>query len=235
MKLWQSTSVSLALTLLLGMPAQGADAPASGVQLPNFGDDYSALAARAAAHDESIDFRALRLAFLKSPAYQKVGVATASLAQLNREMVDATHQPVSVGAPIVRQKAEQFLSIDYIDINAHKLLRQSCAALKDDACVEANHFVEFGLLNSIIHSGTGDTCAKGWEVVDIREEYFVLATVLNTKFQKQSLVSEDGHACDVMAVTDEKGAPRTYYFNVDHVMAALQAELDKSAKKPTTP
>ena len=191
-------------------------AAAGNIELPADGDSYSALVAKAAAHDASVDFRALRFAYLDSKAFEGAGKQFETADTLRRAMFAAAR---SGDDAAVRANAEKILSIDYTDLWAHKLLRQSCAALKDDACAELHHFVEFGLLDSIIHSGDGKTCATGWEAVQISEEYFVLG-MMGVHFEQQSLVNAGGHNCDAMQGTDDKGAGVTTYFNIDAMMAA---------------
>ena len=186
-------------------------AQAENIQLPADGDTYSALVAKAAAHDDSVDFRALRVAWLDSKARARAGDTD----QLREEMFAAVRD--KDGAR-VRDKAEKILSIDYTDLMAHKMLRQACATLKDDACAELHHFVEFGLLNSIIRSGDGKSCATGWEAIQVKEEYFVLG-MLGVQFHQQALVTGGGHNCDAMQGTDDKGAGVTYFFNIDVMMA----------------
>ena len=197
---------------------------APGVVLPADGDEYSALVARADAHDTTVDFRALRLAYLKSRAYQRAGNEPDTVSQLRKEMYAATRVPD--GAATVRQKAEALLSIDYTNMEAHKLLRQSCAVLHDDACAELHHFVEFGLLTSITQTGDGKSCAKGWEAFQVPEEYVVLR-MLGMTATRQSLITEGGHTCDALDVKDENGAASTYFFNIDVMWAAETALFKK--------
>lgn len=185
------------------------------IKLPHDGDEYSALVARAAAHDETVDFHALRLAYLKSAARKRAGLDDAR--KLYADMAVALHDPVD--AARIRTDAEQILSIDFTDMQAHKLLRQSCTLLHDDACAELHHFLEFGLLRSITATGDGKTCATGWEALQIKEEYFML-NMLDTTMVRQSLISDAGHACDAMAVKDDKGADQTWYFAIDRMMQA---------------
>jgi len=184
---------------------------AGDIRLPADGDIYSTQVAKAAAHDPDTDFRALRFGWLDSKARARGGDDDV----LRQEMFTAANAGEDT---TVRDKAEQILSIDYTDLWGHKLLRQSCAVLKDDACAELHHFVEFGLLDSIIHSGDGKSCKTGWEAVQVKEEYFVLG-MMGIKFERQALVMADGHTCDAMQGTDEKGATVTYYFNIDAMWA----------------
>lgn len=204
--------IHLALAVVLSCSG----AFAGTIALPADGDSYSALVAKAAAHDATTDFRALRLAYLDSKAHERAGAQLEKADRLREAMFMAAR---AQDHATVRSNAEQILSIDYTDLWAHKLLRQSCVALKDQPCAELHHFVEFGLLDSIMHSGDGKSCATGWEAVQIAEEYFVLG-MMGVKSEMQSLVQDGGHNCDAMQGTDPKGAKVTYYFNIDAMMAA---------------
>ncbi len=214
---------AFAAMVVLFSGAAAADS-VSGVQLPADGDEYSSLVARAAAHDDTVDFRALRMAYLKSRAYQRAQTQWDAESTLRKEMYEAARTVET--ATTVRQKAEALLSIDYTDMEAHKFLRQSCVVLHDDACADLHHFVEFGLLTSITRSGDGKSCATGWEAVQVGEEYFVLR-MLGQTFTRQSLISEGGHSCDAMDVTDDKDVAAIYYFNIDAMMAAETAQFQQ--------
>jgi hypothetical protein len=206
------------LVLALSLLATGAladvnpDAPPAGasaatlIVLPQDGDDYSKLVARAAAGDTSVDFRAMRMAYLRSAARKRAG----DIDELRKSLFDAAR---SGDDKTVRDAAIQLLSADYTDLYGQKFLRQACQKLGDEACAQQGHFVEFGLLTSITGSGDGKTCKTGWEVASIKEEYFVLA-MLGTTLTQQALVGD----CDLMNVVDEKGAPASYYFRIDAVL-----------------
>jgi hypothetical protein len=199
------------------------DASAADIRLPADGDTYSALVARAAAHDDTVDFQALRYAYLNSAAEHRAANAMNDIAQWQREMMTAASGQ-TVDAATVRDRAEKILSLDFTDMLAHKYLRQSCELLHDAACADLHHFLEFGLLHSIMQTGDGKTCATGWEATQIKEEYFML-NMLDTRVTMQSLVSDGGHSCDAMHVRDENGAEQVYYFAIDKMMAAEAAGL----------
>ncbi len=188
-----------------------AAAASAAVKLPADGDDYSKLVARADAQDQSLDFHALRLAYLKSAQRKRAGDEDA----LQKSLFDAVKAGDDAG---VRSAAEKLLSVDYIDMYGQKFLRQSCVLLKDDACAQKAHFVEFGLLQSITTSGDGKTCKTGWDVVMVKEEYFVLA-MLNTRVKMQSLAG----GCDVMSVVDSEGKEATYFFRIGAVLEDEQS------------
>jgi hypothetical protein len=195
-------------------------AHADGIDLPKDGDAYSALVAKAMAHDPGTDFSALRLAYTKSAAIKRADPDR--LAALQKGMQQEMAQ--SDGAATVRRDAEAILSIDFTDMFAQKTLHQSCKLLHDDACDELHHFIEFGLMQSITAGGDGKTCATGWPVVQIKEEYFILA-MMSVQMRQQALVNGGGHMCDAMTGTDDKGAQVTYFFNADVVMANEAAAL----------
>ncbi len=197
----------LAQADLASVPVDGG---ALAVVLPNDGDDYSKLVARAAAHDKDVDFRALRFAWLKSAAHKRSADVSA--------LKDALFAVAKGGdAQRIREAAVKLLSADYIDMFGQKYLRQSCAMLHDAGCAEQGHFVEFGLLDALIASGDGKTCKTGWEVVSIGEEYFVLS-MIGAKLERQALVNGPP-SCDAMDVTDADGKALTYYFRIDSVLA----------------
>ena len=205
-------------------PADGASSSAAGdtpqIVLPHDGDEYSKLVARAAAHDNGLDFRALRFAWLKSAArgHDKAD---------HYALKDALFAAIKAGDDRgVRDVAVKMVSADYIDMFGHKFLRQACAALHDDACAEQGHFVEFGLLKSIVATGDGKTCDTGWEVVAVTEEYFMI-DMLHDQPVRQSIVSGKHGACDLMKASDESGNIQDYYFRIDTVLADEQGGLGR--------
>lgn len=186
------------------------------IVLPSDGDDYSSLVARAAAEDRTLDFHALRLAWLTSKTHKAISMDETAL---ESDLFDAAR---SGDDEHVRDAAVKVLSADYINMFAHAVLRQACTKLHDDGCAEQHHFIEFGLLSSITASGDGKTCKTGWEVVAVREEYFIVHMLGSTPSQ-QSLVNGADGACDMLNVTGPDGKPQAYYFRID---AVLKDEMD---------
>jgi hypothetical protein len=194
------------------MPAPTGAVP---IVLPSGDDAFAKLAARAAAQDTSVDFRELRFSYLDS-------VQKKQSPGNERELREAMFAAVQAGNDqLVRDTAIKLLSIDYVDMFGQKFLSQSCKFLHDDACAAQAHFVEFGLLKSLVASGDGKTCKTGWEAVTVDEEYFVLSMNDDTP-QRQALINGPP-ACDQMDVVDENQKPVTYYFRIDAMMAAEAA------------
>jgi hypothetical protein len=200
----------------------GAAKPMAGtapaIALPKDGDEYAKLVARAAGRDLSVDFRALRFAYLKSKARRN---SKANVDALRTALFDAVK---ANDTKRVRDTAVALLSADYIDMYGHKFLRQACAVLYDAGCAEQGHFVEFGLLDSILKSGDGKTCDTGWEVVTIAEEYFILG-MMEAKVLRQSLVSGKHGACDLLMTKDGDGKEHDIYFRADAILADEKAGL----------
>lgn len=200
-------------TLLALVLCAGAFAPATAdIALPHDNDEYSKLAARTQSGDQTVDFRALRMAFLNSAAHKRSGLDAG--ADIQRQMYAAVQANDAAKA---RELAEKLISVDYINMHGHKILRQACALLKDQACADREHFIEFGLLNSITHTGDGKTCQTGWEVVTVAEEYFIIA-MAGARPHGQALVNGPP-ACDQMTIIMEDGKTQVIFFRIDAVLA----------------
>jgi hypothetical protein len=176
------------------------------IVIPLDNDDYSRLVARAEADDQSVDFRALRFAWLDSAARLRSG----SIDQLSRDMSQTAKDRNAVA---VRDAAQKILSIDYTDMAAHKFLRQSCHILGDAVCEAHEHFVEFGLITSITRGKDGKSMATAWEVASLHEEYFIMS-MAGLRPGTQYLVNAGHRAYDKFDVTDETGAPHVVFFDI---------------------
>jgi hypothetical protein len=189
----------------------------SHIVLPSDGDEYAKLVAQAASSDASVDFRALRLAYLSSAARKN--------SEDPRGLRKPLFEAVQSGDDLqIRAAAEKLITASYIDMFGHKFLRQACEHLHDDACAKEEHFVEFGLLKSIVGSGDGKTCPTGWEVVTVDEEYFVLS-MLSVAPKSQALINGPP-ACDALETTGQSGETQTYFFRIDAVLKDEQAMFE---------
>jgi hypothetical protein len=200
----QRTAATVA-ACLLGL-TMAAGAARAGVVLPHDGDAYSRLVARAEADDAKVDFHALRFAWLDSRQRARAADDTAAAKTMHAAVA-------AQNAAGVRAAAEQVISIDYTDMEAHKFRRQACHLLGDAACEQHEHFVEFGLLNSIVKGKDGGSPATAWEVSQVKEEYFILAMAGYTP-GAQALLQNGGRAFDRLEAADEHGASRSFYFDI---------------------
>jgi hypothetical protein len=205
----------LVFPALANSPASTTGPAPAAALAPNDRDEYANLV-RKAESGEAVDFLALRRAYPKSAAFLRAGPAADRLGAWREQMFDAMRRG---DAKAVRENARNILAVIYIDLDAQKALQQSCKALGDDACATHHHDVEFGLLGSIIASGDGKTCATGWKVVTVDEEYFILR-MLDFELERQTGPGSEG-MCDTMAGT-RQGKPATYYFDVARVFEGYE-------------
>ena len=115
---------------------------------------------------------------------------------------------------LLKRITKKLLSIDYTDMMAHKILRQTYKLIGDTTNAAKYKTIQFGLLNSIVKKGDGNTCSTASPVMQIEEEYFILEMV-GAKLKKQSIVN-DGGLCDKMEVKVD-GKRKTYYFETSKV------------------
>ncbi len=103
--------------------------------------------------------------------------------------------------------AKKMLSIDYTDMEAHKILQQELQVSGVSPNQKKYHDIEFGLLNSIVKNGDGKTCQTAWPVIQVTEEYFILDMV-GARLLKQSVGVGNG-PCDKMEVQADEGREST--------------------------
>jgi Domain of unknown function (DUF4919) len=183
----------------------------SKVVVPAYNDKYSQLVKKLEAGNTTINYAELRENFLESEQFKTANRQNSDLSSLRKAMHGLMNK--SKPAEII-DVAKKILSIDYTDMEAHKILRQAYKILGDTANSTKHHDIEFGLLNSIIKKGDGKTCQTAWPVIQITEEYFILE-MLGAKLRQQSL-DNNGGLCDKMEVQID-GRDKTYYFEVSKV------------------
>jgi hypothetical protein len=196
--------------LVLSHPTRGENR--SSVAVPGYHDKYSKLVKQLEAGQTNINYTEFRESFLESEQFKAASKQKPDLSTLRTEMYELMQK--SEYAELI-EVTQRMLSIDYTDMEAHKILRQTYKNLGDTANSKKHHDIEFGLLNSIIKKGDGKTCQTAWPVIQVNEEYFILQVVLGAKLQKQSLDSAGG-LCDKMEVQTD-GGNKTYYFEISKV------------------
>jgi Domain of unknown function (DUF4919) len=200
----------LSCIMMLALSNTGLTQNSSIVAIPNYSDKYSKLVRQLEAGETNINYRELRESFLNSEQFKIAGNRASDLDTLRRKMHDLMKK--SRSSEIV-EVAKMILSIDYTDMEAHKILQQTYKILGDAPNQKKYHDIEFGLLNSIVKNGDGKTCQTAWPVIQVTEEYFIL-DMLGAKVLKQSI--DPNGPCDRMEVKTDEGQ-KTYYFGVSKV------------------
>lgn len=187
-----------AFMLMTGTFAAAQDAP------PAFQD----LVAKAEA-GETVDFTALRHAFVQWDAYDGYGREV-------RPMFNESWPAFRAkDCAKVEAVAAKMLKLDYTNSTVH-IIRGECLKMTgDEAGAAREKAIGQGLFDSLIHSGNGRAADTAFEVVTMSEETLVL-TLLGIEEAKQSLVENGGRQFDVIVGKDEKtGEEKTVWFNVD--------------------
>lgn len=184
----------------------------STVAIPHYDDEYSKLVRQLETGQTNINYREFRNSFLESEQLKVVWREKQDLDRLRKTMHELMKK--SKYAEIV-DVAKKMLSIDYTDMEAHKILQQTYKIMGDTPNQKKYYDIEFGLLNSIVKSGDGKTCRTAWPVIQIKEEHFILS-VLGTEKLLQQSIDRNGGLCDRMEVQTDEGT-KVYYFEISKV------------------
>lgn len=216
----------LLLTLLFSSSTCSQAETSNGIALPNFNDKYSAYVRKLESGKTDIDYRDFRNSFLESRQFEVKGEKQSQYDNLKKEVSAQIDQSNYQG---VIKATKAMLSIDYTSMFAHKYLQQTYKILGDTVNRDKYHDIEFGLLKSITTNGDGKTCETAWHVVQIEEEYFILA-MMGVDLKQQSLAHSNGNAYDKMDVTTNHG-DKTYYFEINQIIAKTREALKITPSK----
>jgi hypothetical protein len=167
--------------------------------------------AKLEAGQTDIDYQDFRFSFIESEQFKIASKKSIEFDSLMKEMY---MQMDKSNYQEIIEITKQMLSIDYTSMIAHKILRQTYKITGDTINAAKYKTIQFGLLNSILKKGDGQSCSTAWPVIQISEEYFILQ-MLGAKLQEQS-IDTDGGLCDKMEVKVD-GKKNTYYFETSKV------------------
>jgi hypothetical protein len=190
------------------------------IKVPEFDDNYSKSVKILENGNIDIDYKSFRESFIESKQFKIASEKSAELNNLKKEMY---RQMSESKYDSIISTTREMLSIDYTDMTAHKILRQTYKIVGDTINAQKYKTIQFGLLKSIVNNGDGKSCENGWSVIQISEEYFIL-NMLGVELQTQSIA--DG-ICDRMEVTDENGEEKTYYFEISNVFKGRENLMRK--------
>lgn len=182
---------------------------AQSITIPDLKDNYTGFAKQLESGNTNINFREFRESLIDSKQFLVVNKQTEKLAKLDKEMKSQMGKEDYIG---VIKTTSEILSIDFTILMAHALRSKAFEKSGDTANQAKYRTILDGLVNSILESGDGKTCATGWSVIKVEEEYFILR-VMGLQPLGQS-VDKNGGVCDKLEVQTKEGGTLIYYFNV---------------------
>jgi hypothetical protein len=185
--------------------------------------DYYILVKQVKNNDKSIDFKALRYAYTKTPDYKPYGGDDADKDAMYAALKNKDFKKAVKHAQVVLGK-------NYVDMEAHYVSTIAYRETKNKEKEEFHSFVLKGLLDSIYDSGTGQTPETAFVVITVDEEYFFLG-VYGYRVTKSDQVGANNHSYDKMETEDKKtGAKAIFYFNIDMPFNWLTAQMGAQKK-----
>jgi hypothetical protein len=187
-----------------------AQAATAYAQRKKYQSEYAALAQRATAGDQSVDFITLRSLYPFTGQWDPYGNHTAALLQ--------QAAAASKGKDCARalQKLTEVLKLDFT-IDAAHALRSDCLAATDQQSaskIESN--IANGLVHSLMDSGDGNTEASAYVVVTLREEMDVLANRHLDSLRQTQVRGSNGQIYNVVQATSDRDGQslENIYFDV---------------------
>ena len=190
------------------------------IKVPEFNDDYSKTVQMLENGKTDIDYKSFRESFIESNQFKIASEKSFEFKDLKKQMY---HQMSESKYDSIICTTKKMLSIDYTNMTAHKILRQTYKIVGDSINAKKYKTIQFGLLRSIVNNGDGKSCEDGWPVIQLSEEYFIL-DMLGVELKTQSI---DGGICDRMEVEDGNRETKVYYFEISNVFKGKEKLKEK--------
>ncbi len=182
-------------------------APAAAAAEQDIENDYGLLLARAKLDPARADFRQLRMAFTKTPAYLPYDRYTAEDKEINAA-IDTGNWTRAL------EIVNSLLEKNYVRIRSHLSALLIYDKQGDTERARFHHAFINGLFRSIMSSGDGRSAASAFVVINTEEEYDVIG-LSGLQPGSQALRHEGGKSFDVMTVTPRKGGePIQLFFDI---------------------
>jgi hypothetical protein len=191
--------------------------------------DYAALVAKADAGDATIDYTALRNAYVQSSGYDPYGMDWRGLRNDGFAALQAKDCATALA------KADSILKLDYTSVDGH-LLRGNCARQNGDATADAHEFAIIkGLMGSVTGSGDGKSADTAYVVTTMAEEQFLLLSARTREAGQALLQTGKGPVDQITAVDFTNGAKSIVYFNVNALFIGMARKFQGKQVSPITP
>jgi hypothetical protein len=184
-------------------------------------DKFDDLVKRAQAGDKNVDYTALRAAYVYTENWDYFGNKTIPLLQ--------QAQVAQKGGDCITgmNKLDDVIRFDFTVDSAHSLL-SDCLEDNDRAKAKIESAIAYGLVNSLMDSGDGDSEKTAYVVSTQREEMDVLANRhVQLKTRQTQVRGSDGHYYDQVQGISLRGggaSVKTIYFNVDSFVAGRESK-----------
>lgn len=176
---------------------------------------YLALVDAARANPDAADFQAIRFAYAQTSFYHPYGGERLWVELDNAgKAAQADKAALPAYLDLVRKNFGHFRS------HVHAASMYEANADTFAALAPHKPFL-YALVDSILKNGDGKTPETAFQIIDIKEEYFLMRSVLRVQMrQKRPTLQKNGHVYDVFEITDpQSGAESVLYFNVDRIFA----------------
>ncbi len=188
---------------------------AAALHAANPGQDdatYREFVKRVQAGDFTVDFRALRLACMKSAQCQP-RATKADLMELNRaEAANDLHRVVEI--------AERLIQEGFVNLDAHATCSEVHERLNEPRKAQFHLNVTNALIRSILDRSDGKTKQSAFEVISDREEYAVMVSlglpyIASPGASARTLVDGSHHYDEWVVPNPKTGKSETVFFNTD--------------------
>lgn len=170
------------------------------------GPTYAELLEKVKRGDLTIDFTELRMKYAASPEYdpEEGSLETVNMyARLDTNNYDGA-----------LSLANTVLEKQYVNIDAHIVASRACQALHDETSAGRHYNIAMGLVNSILHSGSGASPASAYKVISESEERAV-SRLMNWFLFTKSTTYRGKRRYDEWEVFDPgTSSEATVYFDV---------------------
>ena len=203
----------LLLALLAGAGTLAAQRPGQG-QVPMMSPEppkdpeYVKLLDKAKGGDTTIDFKAFRMAHVRSgsPGLRLVDP------KIRLKLIEAIKAKKYND---IASACQEILKINFLDSTVHAYAASAFMSLKETKKQDFHQAIYLGLINSILAGSDGESPKSAYVVVSPDEISAVLSAFELTKVSVES-VMEGTRRYEVVNVTDKaNGAASKVYFNVD--------------------
>ena len=208
--------VLLAAVLWQSTPARGLDDP------PTAKKKYDTFKARVSGGDLTIDWREFRLAAMVAGVnggFEWQAARNKAFAELDKK-----------DSKSALADAQSIIDHNMANPEGHIVALMAYQTMGEDQKAQAELAIVKAIVKSIDDSGDGKTAATAFFTVDPSEEYFYINVVLGAKPKSQALSQQNGHAFDVMTITDKDGQEQTLWFNTDTDMQIMDREMNPKKK-----